>query len=311
MNFTYPLILDGGFATQLEESFQKDLTGTLWSAKCIEDDPDAIKAVHLLYYEAGAHVGTTCSYQASIQGFLNEGYSKEHAIELMRKSIRLAREARDQFITTYPDTQPRYVALSIGCYGAVLANGSEYTGQYGPITKEGLVEFHNRRLDVFMKEPGIDMILFETIPSTIEVEAIRTIVKSRTDLPPVGVSFACRSDDQISDGTLLSTCLDQLDGLPNVFALGINCTKPRFISSLLSIANQHTSKTDKAILLYPDAGAEWDPIGRCWHSDKVTPEAFGKQMAEFTNQYGPKMVVGGCCGTSPAHIQSYLKALSQ
>ncbi|KAI9015879.1 Homocysteine S-methyltransferase [Phycomyces nitens] len=310
MSFTFPLILDGGFATQLEESFQKDLTGALWSAKCLEDDPNAIKQVHRLYYEAGAQVATTCSYQASIQGFLNEGYSNQHAIQLMRKSVQLAREARDEFTAAHPNSQPRYVALSAGCYGAVLANGAEYTGQYGLVTKQDLVDFHNHRLDIFLQEPGIDMILFETIPSIIEAEAIRTIVDSRTDLPPVGVGFSCKSDNQISDGTLLSTCLDQLDTL-NVFAAGINCTKPRFIPSLLSICSLYARKTGKAILLYPDGGAEWDAVGRCWHSEKVTPETFGKQMAEYTKQYGPKMVVGGCCGTSPAYIRSYLHFLSQ
>ena len=87
-----------------------------------------------------------------MQGFEREGYSKELAIELMQKSVKLACEARDEYKRDHPqDTTERLVALSIGCYGAVLANGAEYTGNYGNITVDDLVKFHTERLSIFSR----------------------------------------------------------------------------------------------------------------------------------------------------------------
>ena len=90
-------------------------------------------------------MATTASYQASIQGFLNEGYSRDDAVRLMRKSVQLAHEARN-------DHGQGLVALSMGCYGAVLANGAEYTGNYGDhITITDLVTFHRERLSICLQ----------------------------------------------------------------------------------------------------------------------------------------------------------------
>ncbi|KAI8380597.1 Homocysteine S-methyltransferase [Choanephora cucurbitarum] len=307
MTFDYPLILDGGLATELERSFGKDLSGKLWSAQCIQDDPEAIKSVHKMYYEAGANVATSCSYQASLEGFLNAGYTKEHAIELMHKSVALAVEARDEYKQAHPeDQQPRLVALSIGCYGAVLANGSEYTGDYGNKTVEQLIQFHKERLAIFLEKSKVDMVMFETIPSFAEIQAIQQIVQS-TPLPPVAVAFQCRSSDQIADGTPVLKALETLSQEDAIFALGINCTKPKYVEALFETVAQFnkTHGKGKALLAYPDGGEEWNAVARQWDSSaKLPEEAFGCMMSKCIQTYGPRVLVGGCCGTGPAHIKN-------
>ncbi|CAO3579104.1 unnamed protein product [Absidia cylindrospora] len=318
----FPLILNGGFATELERQFGRDLSGKLWSAKCLAEDPAAIEAVHLSYFEAGANVATTCSYQATVEGFLDAGYTKAQAESLMKKSVALARQARDQFKKTHPDdTLPRLVALSMGCYGAKLANGAEYTGNYGAITKQDLIQFHKDRLDVFLQEPGIDLILFETVPSALEAEAIHDLVKhwdqekmtSSPPLPPVGVSFSCKSNDNISDGTPLSQCVGLYDELDKVVAVGVNCTKLRYIiPGLVTILAEKQQTTDKLVLLYPDGGEEWDAVERKWipHT-KLSVEAFYEAMAEVVEKCRTKVMIGGCCSTNVSHISVLRENLSQ
>ncbi|KAI9255161.1 homocysteine s-methyltransferase [Phascolomyces articulosus] len=310
MTFDSPLILDGGLATELERSFKKDLSGQLWSAHCLDQDPDAIRTVHKLYFEAGANVATTASYQASVQGFLDAGYSRDEAVKLMRRSVQLAREARDAH-------GKGLVALSMGCYGAILANGAEYTGNYGDhITIDDLVQFHRERLTICLQEPGIDFLLFETIPSYLEAQAIRQLIQGEKELrlPPVAVSFSCRSNNQVSDGTPLYKSLDILADIDHIFGVGVNCTKPKYIASLLEILLQHDKSKNKSILLYPDGGEEWDAIARSWNSrTKVSTSVFGESMAgwakEVANKTGQKVILGGCCGTGPKHISCIQEAL--
>ena len=91
-----PVIVDGGLATELEAAGH-DLTDQLWSARLLSSDPDAIEAVHLAYYRAGAQVATTASYQASIPGFAAVGLDRAAALDAIRRSVALARRARDRF----------------------------------------------------------------------------------------------------------------------------------------------------------------------------------------------------------------------
>lgn len=265
-----------------------------------------------MYYEAGANVATSCSYQASLQGFNRAGYSRELAIELMQKSVTLACQARDEYKQAHHnDKSLKLVALSIGCYGAVLANGAEYTGNYGDMTLDQLVEFHTARLDIFLGcGSTVDFVIFETIPSFLETQAIQKIVnnwKNENPLPPVAVAFQCRSADQIADGTAIVQALDVLKDVHHIFATGINCTKPKFVQELFATVFQHNKENDsgKALIAYPDGGEEWDAIGRQWDSAaKLPEEVFGCMMAKCIKEYGPRVLVGGCCGTGPAHIKN-------
>src|SRR5918993_1371226 len=93
----YPaLVIDGALATELERR-GCDLRDELWSAKILLEQPEIIKQVHLDYFKAGADCAITASYQASVEGFAKRGLSPREAIDLIQRSVQLAREARDQF----------------------------------------------------------------------------------------------------------------------------------------------------------------------------------------------------------------------
>ena len=131
------MILDGGLSNALAARGH-DLSDGLWTARLLRDAPQEIAAVHRSYFAAGAEVATTASYQASVGGFMAAGLSRADSEALIRRSVGVAREVRDELAG---DGRRRLVAASVGPYGAVLADGSEYRGRYG-LTRAELREFH-------------------------------------------------------------------------------------------------------------------------------------------------------------------------
>jgi homocysteine S-methyltransferase len=258
-----------------------------------------------------------------LEGFLKEGYTTDQAIDTMRKSVALAFDARDEFMQSHPDdTLQRLIALSIGCYGAILANGAEYHGNYGDVTLERLVEFHKNRLEIFLSgKDALDMVIFETVPSYMEAKAIRELVlgwkadysKNIPELPPVAVSFQCKSGTKIADGHLLRDSLAILEDIDQIFSLGFNCTKPKFIGELLSTTAEENKKNKvKATIIYPDGGDEWDAVARSWNTkDRLVEDTFAKVLGNAVVEYGPKIIVGGCCRTGPSHIKAIRNFLKQ
>lgn len=159
-------------------------------------------------------------------------------------------------------------------------------------------------------EPGIDLILFETIPSSLEAEAIHDLIKTwapsdtTPSLPPIAVSFSCQSNDKISDGALLEQCVEFYDDLESVVGLGVNCTKLQYIPSLVSILVAKQQHSGKAVVLYPDGGGIWDAKERNWiQGSKMSPERFCEMVTNVMGECGTNIMVGGCCGTEVAHIR--------
>jgi homocysteine S-methyltransferase len=114
------VVLDGGLATELEAQGH-DLSSSLWSARLLADDPEAVRAAHAAFFAAGAAVATTASYQASVEGFARAGVDRAGTERLLRRSVALAVQAREA--TDEPER--RWVAASVGPYGAARADGSE------------------------------------------------------------------------------------------------------------------------------------------------------------------------------------------
>ena len=194
----YPgcVVLDGGLATELERR-GADLRDPLWSARVLVEDPALIVEVHRAYVTAGADVITGASYQASFEGLAARGLDREAASRLLARSVELAREAVDD--------RRVLVAASVGPYGAVLANGAEYTGDYGlgaaSTARAALRDFHLPRAEV-LAAAGPDLLAIETIPSVVEAEALVEVLDALADVP-AWVSFSCRDGDHLSDGTSL------------------------------------------------------------------------------------------------------------
>ncbi|KAG2630641.1 hypothetical protein PVAP13_3KG539300 [Panicum virgatum] len=259
------LVLDGGLATELEAN-GADLNDPLWSAKCLLVSPRLIRKVHMDYLEAGANIISTTSYQATIQGFESKGFSKEQSENLLTKSVEIAREAREMFLKEHlnqsiPAQKPILVAASIGSYGAYLADGSEYSGDYGEAGTIGfLKDFHRRRLQV-LAEAGPDLIAFETIPNKLEAQAYVELLEECNIHIPAWFSFNSKDGVNIVSGDSLIKCATIADKCAKVGAVGINCTPPRFIHGLILSIRKIT---DKPILIYPNSGETYDGVRKEW-----------------------------------------------
>ncbi|MFI6794233.1 homocysteine S-methyltransferase [Streptosporangium canum] len=285
------VILDGGLATHLE-ALGADLRDELWSAKLLLENPSVIRQAHLDYFAAGAEVATTASYQASIPAFVRRGLSAREAEELIVLSVRLAAEARDSHGTGT-------VAASVGPYGAYLANGAEYTGDYD-LDEDGLADWHRDRWHI-LAGSGADLLACETIPSYAEARALGRLL-AETPGTRAWVSFSCRDGEHISDGTPLKDAAALFAGDPQVIAVGVNCTAPRHIPSLIGRIE------GKPVMVYPNSGETWDAANRRWLG-LADPAEFGAAAAGW--HAAGAAFVGGCCRTTPEHIRQigeHLKA---
>ena len=228
------LVLDGALATELEKR-GADLNDPLWSARLLIEQPALIRQLHLDYFRAGADVATTASYQASFEGFARRGLDAAAAAELMRTSVRLATEARDSFWAEPAHRVGRrrpLVAASVGPYGAMLADGSEYRGHY-TLDEDALMTFHRPRLKV-LADAGADLLACETLPCLAEARALARLLAEEFPDTLAWISFSCRDGLHNSQGERLADCAEALDTCPQVLAIGLNCTAPQHVDSLIS-----------------------------------------------------------------------------
>ena len=286
------IVLDGAFATELEaRGFS--VNDALWSAKALFERPDLVRDVHLDYLRAGADIITSASYQATVEGFMRRGFSAEEADALIQKSVQLAQEARDLYLAARgTDGNKPLVAASVGPYGAYLADGSEYRGDYG-VDEGALTAFHAGRLAVLASAQP-DLLACETLPCLMEARAIVRALREREIRIPAWFSFSCRDGAHISDGTPIAECVRCLDTVPEAAAIGLNCTAPQHAEALIGAIRK---ETDKPIVVYPNSGETYDAADKSWHG---TAEDFGT-MAQRWRGAGARLI-GGCCRTTPREI---------
>lgn len=274
------MISDGGLATELENRGY-DLDDGLWSARLLADDPDAIRSVHAAYFAAGARIATTASYQASIDGFTGRGRDRDEAVDLLRRSVRLAIEARDAL----PEPAGHWVAASVGPYGAALADGSEYRGRYGLSTAR-LAAWHRPRLEV-LAGAGADVIALETVPDLDEAAALVGLVGEtgvRAWLSYTIDGVRTRAGQPLAEAFALAAA-------PGIVAVGVNCCDPADVPGAIAIAR---SVTDRPVIVYPNSGERWE--GR-W----TGPIGFTAAAARHWIDLGAR-IVGGCCRVGPSLI---------
>lgn len=291
-------ILDGGMATELERR-GCNISGPLWSAHVLDTAPAVITAVHLDYLRAGADCISTASYQISAKGYAELGRPRADANHALRQSVELAEKARSTYSAENP--RPVRIAASLGPYGAALHNGAEYHGRYD-IDLSALVAFHAERLAV-LAETNADLIAFETVPSLEEARAILAALEKFRSLS-VWISFTCRDRAQVAHGEPLGECAALLNSVPQVLALGINCTAPHLVTELIHAAR---IAGGKPVIVYPNSGEIWDAATRTWHG-RPDPVRFGDLAREWFA--AGAQAVGGCCRTGPAHIAAVRAALA-
>ncbi|WP_394618247.1 homocysteine S-methyltransferase [Lentzea sp. JNUCC 0626] len=283
------VVLDGGMSTALELAGH-DLSDELWSARLLIGDPDAVRAAHLAYYRAGAQVAITASYQASFAGFARRGVDDAETVRLLRSSVALARSAASDV-----DGQ-RWVAASVGPYGAVLADGSEYRGRYG-LTRQELADFHRRRVETLCSaEP--DVLAVETIPDVDEAEAVLDVVRGSG--VPMWLSYSVR-DGRTCAGQPLEDAFAVVSDVDEVIAVGVNCCAPEDVAEAVAVARRVTGLP---VVAYPNSGETWDAQGRSWTGDGTGFAALAGQWA------GGAGLVGGCCRTGPEMIAELARELA-
>jgi homocysteine S-methyltransferase len=288
------VILDGALATELE-CRGADLDDPLWSARILVENPALIRQVHLDYFRAGADCATTASYQATLPGLVARGFSEAQALEVIASAVTIAREAREEFWAenigerAYP-----FIAGSVGPYGAYLADGSEYRGNYG-LTEDELSAFHRPRMRALV-EVGVDLLACETIPCLVEARALARLLPEFPGTP-AWVSFSARDGKHNSQGEPVAECAAFLDGVEQVVAVGINCTAPRYIVSLV---REIRGATGKPVLVYPNSGERFEPGSRSWHGGGEE-----RSFAESSKDWAAAgvRIIGGCCRTTPEDIR--------
>lgn len=281
------VVLDGGLSNALEDRGH-DLSDALWSARLLRDAPSEIAAVHRAYYEAGAMVATTASYQASVVGFERAGIERSEAGRLITSSVRIALEVRDEF-------PGRLVAASVGPYGAMLADGSEYRGRYG-VSSQVLRDFHGPRLEL-LATAGPDLLAVETIPDTDEAEVLVELLRE-LDFP-AWFSYSIDGDHTRAGQPL--TDAFAIPAISQVVAVGINCCKPDDVQAAVRTA---VTVSGKPAIAYPNHGESWDAIARKWVGNGEGPATFAPSWVEAGATY-----VGGCCRVGPNDIRALAMAL--
>ena len=286
------VLLDGGLATELERRGH-DLSDALWSARLLLDRPDEIVATHLSYFRAGAQVATTASYQASFPGFAARGVGRDEAAALMRRSVELAREAAGIAAEEAGDGVGRLVAASVGPYGAVLADGSEYTGDYG-ITDTALRDFHRERTEV-LATAGADLLAMETVPSEQEAAVLLEVLDEMPDGTRGWLSLTCADGGTTRRGEDVDRVFALARGHARVVAIGVNCTAPEHVEELVHRA---VAASGKPAIAYPNSGESWDAAARAWGGDGagVDGDAAQRWVAAGARY------VGGCCRVGASDI---------
>ena len=288
-----PFIADGGLGSELAARGY-DIDSPLWSAELIRTHPGAIADVHLDYLEAGARCITTASYQASLPGLAARGMSANEIEGVFRACVDIAAGARDDFLRRHPQRPRPLIAASVGPYGAYLADGSEYRGNYG-LDDARLEDFHGPRL-AMLDRSGADWLACETIPDLQEARVLCGLLDSVST--PAWVSFCCRDEHTLHDGNSLPAAIELAADCDRVFAVGVNCCAPGIVAA--AIDNIRAAAGGKLIVVYPNSGQQYDAEARDWsgagelrHWSSLAARWFDAGAA----------IIGGCCRIGPRHIR--------
>ena len=272
--------LDGGLSTALENNGNK-LTTSLWTGELIRTNPAQITKAHLDFINAGAQIIITSSYQLSYTGCGARGWSEDETNQALIASTLLAKNAVTE------SGKSVKVAASVGPYGASLADGSEYKGNYG-VSKQVLKDFHAKRLEILISTSP-DYLALETMPDTFEVEVLLDLLN---DCPiPFWISYSCKEGNQTNAGQDFQSAVDIAQ---SAMAVGINCTKPELITDLL-----RSAKSSKPYVVYPNSGRVWDAVKKEWTGSAAV--GFNDQLIQEWMEFGAE-IIGGCCGIGAAEI---------
>ena len=278
-------VIDGGLSTALE-LLGADISGPLWTAQTVIDDPALLERAHRSFVEAGADIIATASYQCGTKQFEAIGLSSKEARDALASTTTIARRAVEGTSVA--------VAASVGPFGASLANGSEYNGRYG-VEWQQVEDYHREKLAILV-DSGADLIAIETIPLADEALLIAEILEE-LGAPPAWFSFGFADETQTYGLDAVDKAVLSIAGYADLVAIGMNCTHPRYVDSLLASMSELVSGIP--LIVYPNHGREWDAVARCWIGDSMSISA-GETVKRWVD-LGARFI-GGCCGIGPEDI---------
>jgi S-methylmethionine-dependent homocysteine/selenocysteine methylase len=284
-------VIDGGLSTALE-LLGADISGPLWTAQTVIDDPALLERAHRSFVEAGTDIIATASYQCGTRQFESIGLSAKEARDALASTTAIARRAVEGTSVA--------VAASVGPFGASLANGSEYNGRYG--AEWQVVEDYHREKLAILVESGADLIAIETIPLADEALLIAEILEE-LGAPPAWFSFGFADETQTFGLDAVDKAVLSIAGYADLVAIGMNCTHPRYVDSLLQSMSELVSGIP--LIVYPNHGREWDAVARCWIGDSMSISAV-EIVARWVD-LGARFI-GGCCGVDPLGIADLVAA---
>lgn len=305
------LVLDGAVSTRLEDLLGSTaLASALWSAPYLQSHPELITSIHREYYLAGANVVTTASYQAAPLGLAKHlGLSPDESASLIAKSVAVAeaarKEAKARLVAAGASEPVLLIAGSIGPYGAYLADGSEYRGNY-ELPPSQLQDFHRARIAALL-DAGADLLALETFPNWREAKAVLDLLASEFPQARCWLSFTTRPGEpgRIADGTRWDQILPELEGNEQVAAVGVNCISPADVTEALG---HMVPSTTHRVIVYPNSGESWDAERRRWETSNAATIDAWDQSARKWLALGASWV-GGCCRTTPDHIRTVRKVV--
>jgi S-methylmethionine-dependent homocysteine/selenocysteine methylase len=286
-------VIDGGLSTALE-LLGADISGPLWTAQTVIEDPALLERAHRSFVEAGADIIATASYQCGTKQFESIGLSAKEARDALASTTTIARRAVEGTSVA--------VAASVGPFGASLANGSEYNGRYG-VEWRVVEDYHREKLAILV-DSGADLIAIETIPLADEALLIAEILEE-LGAPPAWFSFGFADETQTYGLDAIDKAVLGIAGYADLVAIGMNCTHPRYVDSLLVSMSELVSGIP--LMVYPNHGREWDAVARCWIGDSMSISAV--ETVKLWVDLGARLI-GGCCGIGPEDIAHLVNLVS-
>ena len=271
--------------------------------------PQAVEAVHRSFLAVGVDVIETCTFRAN-RITLGEYGLAERVIEINRGAAALARRLADEFSRqrnrTAPggEDHPRFVAGSIGPSGKLpSADDPELSN----VTFDELAEvFREQALGLI--EGGVDVLLIETSQDILEVKATilgihRAFAQSGVSLP-IQAQVTLDTTGRMLLGTDIAAALAILGGM-EIDVIGLNCsTGPEHMREPIRYLGENSHLPVSCI---PNAGLPLNVDGEAVYP--LEPGPFAAALTEFVERHGVR-VVGGCCGTTPPHLQSLIERIA-
>ncbi len=299
------LFFDGGMGTQVQA---RELTADDYGGKpsCIDylslTRPDVLEDIHAAYFDAGADVVETNSFQASRIRLEEHGLA-DRTIELNRAAAANGRRVADRYAKA--DGRPRFVAGSIGPSGYLP---SEEDPDLGKLTLADLVPAFADQAQGLI-EGGADVLILETCQDILEMKA--QILAAREAMVrtgrkvPIQCSITLDPTGRMLLGTDYRGALATLEAM-QVDVIGLNCsTGPDLMRDAVRYLCENASVPVHCI---PNAGLPINDGGRTLYP--MTPDPFAESLREFVLDFGVN-IVGGCCGTTPAHIRALVAAVGR